>query len=129
MSKLQQIIGSIKDLNVLELSELVGKLQEEFGISSADLSGSAPVSAQSSAAGSAKKEEEKSSFKVELVDIGADKMKVIKALRQVKKELGLIEAKNATESLPYLIFADSKKDDAESAEKLLAEAGAKVKLS
>ncbi len=128
MSKLQQIIGSIKDLNVLELSELVGKLQEEFGVSSADLAGSA-MSGQAVSSGSAKKEEEKTSFRVELVDIGVDKMKVIKALRQIKKELGLIEAKNATENLPYLIFADSKKDDAGSAEKLLAEAGAKVKLS
>lgn len=122
-SKLNTIVEEIKSLNIMEVAELVSKLQETFGVSAASMA--APAASASSEA----PKEEKSIFKVELVDSGADKMKVIKALRVVKKELGLMEAKAATENLPFLIFADANKADSENAKKLLEEAGAKVKLS
>ena len=124
MSKLQGIVTEIKTLNIMEVAELVNLLQEEFGVSAASMSG--PAVADSS---SAVKEAEKSSFKIELIDIGTDKMKVIKALRVVKKELGLMEAKTAAETLPFLISADANKADSETIKKTMEEAGAKVKLS
>lgn len=124
MSKLQGIISSIKELTVIELAELVESLQTEFGVSAANMgSGSAEASVAAPAA------EAKTIFKVELIDSGAEKTKVIKALRQIKKDLGLIEAKNATENLPYLVLNDANKEDSDNAKKILEEAGAKVKIS
>jgi large subunit ribosomal protein L7/L12 len=126
MSKLQTIISDVKSLTVIELAELVAKLQEEFGVSAASMS--APVAGGASA-GQAAATEAKNSFKVELVESGAEKTKVIKALRQIKKDLGLIEAKNAAENLPYVVLVDANKEDTDAAKKLLEEAGAKVKIS
>lgn len=122
MSKVQGLISEIKNLSIIETLELVEKLQAEFGVSAASMvapSQAAVVEAVVS----------KTNFKVELIDIGAEKTKVIKALRVVKKELGLIEAKNATENLPYLVFAESNKEDTDNAKKVLEEAGAKIKIS
>lgn len=124
MSKLQGIISSIKELTVIELAELVESLQVEFGVSALNMGSS---SSETSVA--APTLEEKTIFKVELIDSGAEKTKVIKALRQIKKDLGLIEAKNATENLPYLILNDANKEDSNNAKKILEEAGAKVKVS
>ncbi len=123
MSKLQSIIGDIKSLTVIELAELVAQLQEEFGVSAASMS--APAAAQ----GVTVQAEAKTSFKVELLEAGAEKIKVIKALRQIKKDLGLTEAKSATENVPYLVAAEASKEESESMKKLLEEAGAKVKIS
>ena len=122
MSKVQGLISEIKNLSVVEVLELVEKLQSEFGVSAASMAAPAQTAAVEVAA-------VKSNFKVELVDVGAEKTKVIKALRVVKKELGLIEAKNATENLPYLVFTESNKEDTDNAKKVLEEAGAKVKIS
>lgn len=124
MSKLQAIITDIKSLTVIELAELVDQLQEVFGVSAASMS--APSSSSQAAAPAA---EAKTSFKVELVETGAEKIKVIKALRQIKKDLGLTEAKAATENVPYLIADQASKDESDSMKKLLEEAGAKVKVS
>lgn len=126
MSKLQTIISDVKSLTVIELAELVAKLQEEFGVSAASMS--APVAGGASA-GQVAATEAKNSFKVELVESGAEKTKVIKALRQIKKDLGLIEAKNAAENLPYVVLVDANKEDTDAAKKVLEEAGAKVKIS
>lgn len=124
MSKVQGLLSEIKGLSIVEVLELVETLQVEFGVSAAV----APVAAAGEAtAGSAAVE--KTVFKVELIEAGAEKTKVIKALRAIKKELGLIEAKNATENLPYLVLAEGNKEDSENAKKLLEEAGAKVKIS
>lgn len=124
MSKVQGLLSEIKGLSIVEVLELVEALQTEFGVSAAV----APVAAAGEAAtGSAAVE--KTIFKVELIEAGTEKTKVIKALRAVKKELGLIEAKNATENLPYLVLAEGNKEDSENAKKLLEEAGAKVKIS
>jgi len=125
MSKLQGIITEIKTLTIIELAELVDQLQKEFGVSASSMIGQASSASVESAPAAAVK----TSFKVELIESGAEKTKVIKALRVVKKDLGLIEAKNATENLPYLIFAEANKEDSENAKKTLEEAGAKVKIS
>ena len=122
MSKVQGLISEIKNLSIIETLELVEKLQTEFGVSAASMvapSQAAVVEAVVS----------KTNFKVELIDIGAEKTKVIKALRVIKKELGLIEAKNATENLPYVVFTESNKEDTDNAKKVLEEAGAKIKIS
>jgi large subunit ribosomal protein L7/L12 len=121
MSKLQNIISEIETLTVLELAELVSGLQEKFGVSA---SMAAPAAASAAPAAEAK-----TSFKVELIDTGSNKMGVIKALRTVKKDLGLMDAKAAAENVPYLLLTDANKEDADNAKKLLEEAGAKVKIS
>lgn len=126
MSKVQGLLSEIKGLSIVEVLELVEALQVEFGVSAM----AAPAATGEAVAGAgAAAVAEKTIFKVELIEAGAEKTKVIKALRVVKKELGLIEAKNATENLPYLVFAEANKEDSENAKKLLEEAGAKVKIS
>jgi large subunit ribosomal protein L7/L12 len=122
MSKVQGLISEIKNLSVVDLLAFVEQLQVEFGVSAASMAAPAQTAAVEAVVA-------KTNFKVELVDVGAEKTKVIKALRVIKKELGLIEAKNATENLPYLVFAESNKDDTDNAKKILEEAGAKVKIS
>jgi large subunit ribosomal protein L7/L12 len=125
MSKLQGIITEIKTLTIIELAELVDQLQKEFGVSASSMVGQVDSASSEAAPAVAAK----TSFKVELIESGTEKTKVIKALRVVKKDLGLIEAKNATENLPYLIFSEANKEDSDNAKKTLEEAGAKVKIS
>jgi large subunit ribosomal protein L7/L12 len=124
MSKLQGIISEIKALTVIELAELVNSLQEEFGVTASSMAAPAAGSSQENS-----KTEAKTSFKVELIDSGSEKTKVIKAIRAIKKEMGLIEAKNATENLPFVVLVDANKEDTDNAKKILEEAGAKVKVS
>ena len=124
MSKIQGIISEIKNLSVVEVIELVDAMQTEFGVSAASMSVS-----PAAAAAVAETATVKTNFKVELIETGANKTSVIKALRALKKEIGLIEAKNATENLPFVIFTDANKEDSDNAKKLLEEAGAKVKVS
>lgn len=124
MSKLQGIISEIKALTVIELAELVNSLQEEFGVTASSMTAPAAGSSQENS-----KTEAKTSFKVELIDSGSEKTKVIKAIRAIKKEMGLIEAKNATENLPFIVLVDANKEDTDNAKKILEEAGAKVKVS
>ncbi len=125
MSKVQGLMSEIKNLSVVEVLELVDMLQTEFGVSALAATAAPAQTANVGASEAAAK----TNFKVELIDAGAEKTKVIKALRAIKKEIGLIEAKNATENLPFVIFTEANKDDTENAKKLLEEAGAKVKIS
>lgn len=118
-----QIIEQVGSLTVLELAELVKALEEKFGVSAA-----MPVSA-GAAAPVAAAVEEKTEFKVELVDGGADKIKVIKALRAVVKDLSLTDAKKMVESAPQVVAEHVKKEDADKMKQELEAAGAKVKLS
>lgn len=118
-----QIIEQIGSLTVLELAELVKALEEKFGVSAA-----MPVAA-GAAAPVAAAVEEKTEFKVELVDGGADKIKVIKALRVVVKDLSLTDAKKMVESAPQVVAEHVKKEDADKMKQELEAAGAKVKLS
>ena len=121
--KVLKMIEDVKALTVLELSELVKALEEEFGVSAA-----APVAmAAAPAAAAAPVEEEKTEFNVVLVDAGASKMGVIKVVKEATG-LGLKEAKELVDNAPKPIKEGIGKDDAEALKKSLEEAGAKVEL-
>ena len=122
----EKFIEEIGGMSVLELSDLVKALEEKFGVSAA-----APAAAAASAgaaAPAAAASAEKTEFKVELTDGGAEKIKVIKALRTVTA-LGLTEAKKAVEEAPTVIAEAASKADAEKMREALVAAGAKVTLS
>ncbi len=119
--KITAMIDEIKALTVLELSELVKAIEEEFGVSAA-----APV-AVAVAGGAAPAAEEKSEFDVVLADAGANKIQVIKAVRELTG-LGLKEAKELVDGAPKAVKTGVSKDDAEAAKAKLEEAGAKVEL-
>ncbi len=119
MANIQEIIEAIKGLTVLELNELVTACEEEFGVSAA-----AGVAV---AAGPAVEVEEKTEFDVELTEIGAEKIKVIKEVRGITG-LGLKEAKELVESAPKIVKEAASKDEAEEIKKKLEEVGAKVTL-
>jgi large subunit ribosomal protein L7/L12 len=123
MAKLstQELIDAIKELSVLELNDLVKACEEEFGVSAA-----AGVVVAAAGAGAAAAEE-KTEFDVELTDAGAEKIKVIKVVREITG-LGLKEAKEAVESAPKVLKEATTKEDAEDIKKKLEEVGAKVTL-
>ena len=121
----QKILDLVKELTVLELSELVKAIEEEFGVSAA-----APVAvaaAAAPAAGGAAAAEEKTEFDVELTDAGAEKIKVIKVVREITG-LGLKEAKDAVDGAPKVLKEGASKEDAEAIKAKLEEVGAKVTL-
>ena len=121
----EQIIEAIAAMSVLELSELVKELEEKFGVSAA-----APVAvAAAPAAGGAAAEaaEEKTEFDVILKEVGGEKIKVIKVVREATG-LGLKEAKDLVDGAPKAVKEAVSKDDAEAMKKKLEEAGAKVEL-
>jgi len=126
-NKLEGIIKDIEGLTVLELDELVKSLEEKFGVSAAAMA--APVAAPAGA-GEASPEagEEKAEYDVVLAAAGDQKIKVIKAVRELNQNLGLKEAKELVESAPKTVLEKAKKEDAEEAKKKLEEAGAKVEL-
>lgn len=123
--KLQKIIDSVSDLSVMELAELVKALEDKFGVSAAP---AVTAVASSEGGSSAAPAEEKTEFDVVLADAGANKIAVIKALREIKSDLGLVEAKTLAESAPKAILEGAKKEDAQAAKKKLEDAGAKVEL-
>lgn len=126
MSKnFDSIIESVEKMSVLDLSELVKALEEKFGVSAASMSAPAAGASEVEAAAPA---QEKSEYKVILKDFGADKIAVIKAVRQVIT-LGLGEAKKLVESAPVTVIEAASKDDAKKAKELLEGAGAKVELA
>ena len=114
-----EFIAAIKELSVLELNELVKACEEEFGVSAA-----AGVVV---AAGPVAEVEEKTEFDVELTEIGSEKVKVIKAVRELTG-LGLKEAKEAVDNAPKVLKQGVSKEEAEAAKKSLEEVGAKVTL-
>ena len=122
--KVTAILEEIKALTVLDLSELVHAIEDEFGVSAA-----APVAVAAAAAAgaAAPAAEEKTEFDVVLTDIGAEKIKVIKVVREITG-LGLAEAKAAVEAAPKAIKEGVGKDEAEELKKKLEEVGAKVEL-
>ena len=120
--KITAIIEELKTLTVLELSELVHAVEDEFGVSAAAaVVAAGPVEAAGAAV------EEKTEFDLELTEIGANKIAVIKEVRALTG-LGLKEAKDAVDSAPKVIKEGMSKDDAEAAKAKLEEAGAKVTL-
>ena len=118
--KITALIEEVKGLTVLELSELVHALEEEFGVSAAAMA--APA-----AAAAAAPVEEKTEFDVILTEIGAEKIKVIKVVRELTG-LGLAEAKAAVEAAPKALKEGISKEDAEAVKAKLEEVGAKVEI-
>ena len=123
----EDLIEEIKTMSVLDLAEVVKALEEEFGVSAA-----APVVVASGSGGGGDADgaaaEEKDDFDVVLKDIGANKISVIKAVRELTP-LGLKEAKNLVEAAPKPILEGASKDDADAAKSKLEEAGAVVEVS
>ena len=118
----QEIIEVIKGLSVLELNDLVKACEEEFGVSAA-----AGVVVAAAGADGAAAAEEKDSFDVELTEVGPNKVKVIKVVRELTG-LGLKEAKDAVDGAPKVIKEDATKEEAEEAKTKLEAEGAKVTL-
>ncbi|MCX7996487.1 MAG: 50S ribosomal protein L7/L12 [Patescibacteria group bacterium] len=125
--KLQKIAEQIEGLNVLELSELAKYLEEKFGVSGMPMMAAAPM-AGGAVAAAAEPVEEKTEFTVEITDAGANKLSVIKAVRELVPTLGLIDAKKLVESAPKAVLENVKKKAAEEAKAKLEAAGAKVAL-
>ena len=122
MAKLtaQEMIDAIKEMTVLELNDLVKACEEEFGVSAA--AGVVAV-----AAGPAEAAEEKTEFDAELTEVGAEKVKVIKVVREITG-LGLKEAKDLVDNAPKMVKEGASKEEAEEIKKKLEEVGAKVTL-
>lgn len=118
--KILAMIEEVKALTVLELNELVKALEEEFGVSAAAVAVAAPAAGGAAA-------EEKTEFDVVLVEAGASKMGVIKAVKEITG-LGLKEAKELVDNAPKTIKEAASKADAEEIQKKLEEAGAKIEL-
>ena len=117
-----EIIDAIKELTVLELNDLVKACEEEFGVSAAAGVVVAAAAGDAAAAG-----EEKTEFDVELTEVRAEKVKVIKVVRE-QTGLGLKEAKDLVDNAPKMIKEGASKDEAEAIKKSLEEVGAKVTL-
>ena len=122
MAKLstQEIIDAIKELSVLELNDLVKACEEEFGVSAA-----AGVVVAAAGAGEAAAAEEKTEFDVELTEVGPNKVKVIKVVREVTG-LGLKEAKDVVDGAPKVVKEGASKEEAEEIKSKLEAEGAKV---
>ena len=120
--KIANIIDQVKAMTVLELSELVKAIEEEFGVSAA-----AAVAVAAPAGGAAPAAEEKTEFDVILKDAGAEKIKVIKVVREITG-LGLKEAKALVDGAPAPLKEAVSKDDAEAIEAKLKEVGATVEV-
>ena len=121
----EKFIDEIGNMTVLELADLVKALESKFGISAAMPTAAAAAPAADAAPAAA----EKSEYKVTLKDAGAEKIKVIKALREVIPNLALSDAKKLTEETPAVIAESVAKADAEKMKKKLEEVGAKVELA
>ncbi len=122
----EKLVEELSKLTVVELSELVSALKEKFGVEAMPMAAPAAVPAQTAeasapAAGSANQT-------VVLTSAGANKIAVIKALREINPNMGLKEAKDATEAVPFEVLKDAKADDAKSAAEKLKTAGATVEL-
>ena len=120
----EEIISAIKEMNVVDLADLVKSLEDEFGVTAA-----APVAATAAPASAeaAIEEEEKTEFEVHIREIGPNKINVIKAVREVTS-LGLREAKELVESAPAAVKESVPRDEADSVKAKLEEAGAVVEV-
>lgn len=123
MADFAKMIEEIKGMTVLELSELVKAIEEEFGVSAA----ATAVAVAGPAAGAVEAAEEKSDFEVVLKEVGANKMAVIKAVKEFTG-LGLKESKELVDNAPKTLKEGVSKADAEAIQKTLTEAGATVEL-
>ena len=119
-AKFKDIVTAIENMSVLDLNELVKFFEAKFGVSAAATAVAAPAAAGAAA-------EEKSSFNVNLADAGAQKIAVIKVVKEALG-LGLKEAKDLVDAAPKMIKEGMKKEDAEALKKAIEDAGAKVEL-
>jgi len=122
--KLQKIVDAVKELSLMEVADLVKALEDEFGVSAAApvmMAGATPAVTEAAT-------EEKTEFDVILKDAGSNKIGAIKAVRVLKPELGLGEAKAFVESAPKTVLEAANKEEAEKAKKALEEAGCVVEL-
>jgi len=126
-SKVDQVFDLIKDMTILELRDLNKRFQDEFGISAAPMMAAAPAAGAPAAAPAPVEEEEKTEFTVVLKDFGANKINVIKAVREVTT-LGLKEAKDLVEGVPASVKEGIPKSEAENIVKKLQDAGATVEM-
>jgi len=124
MATKAEILDAISSMTVLELSELIKEMEEKFGVSAA---AAAVAVAAPAAGGAAAATEEQTEFTVHLTEIGANKVSVIKAVREITG-LGLKEAKDLVDGAPKPVKEGIAKADAEAAKKKLEEAGAKAEL-
>jgi len=124
MANIAELVETIKGMTALELKELKEALQEEFGVTAA-----APVAMMAAGAAPAAAEaaEEKTEFDVELTEIGGEKLKVIKVVREITG-LGLKEAKDLVDGAPGMVKEGASKEDAEAIKAKLEEVGAKITL-
>lgn len=123
-AKVQKLVDSVKELSLMEVSELVKALEEEFGVTASApmMMGAMPAAAAAAPA------EEQTEFDVILKDAGSNKIAAIKAVRVLKPELGLGEAKTFVESAPKTVLEGAKKEVAQQAQKDLEAAGCVVEL-
>lgn len=124
--KLQKIATDLESLTTLEMAELAKYLEEKFGVSAMPVAAvAAPAAGQAQAA---TPQEEKSTFTVVLTEAGANKLAVIKSVREILPSLGLMDAKKLVETAPQELLKDVKKEAAEDAKKKIEAAGGKVDL-
>ena len=124
--KFADLVKQVEEMSVLELSELVKILEDKFGVSAAP---AAVVAGPAQGAGeAAEAAEEKTSFNAVLTSAGANKISVIKAVREISPSLGLKEAKDLVDGAPKTVKENASKDDAAAAKAKLEEAGATVEL-
>jgi len=121
-AKFKDIVGAIDKMSVLDLHELVKHLEEKFGVSAAAVAVAGPAAGAAADAG-----EEKSSFDIELKDVGPNKISIIKVVKEVLA-LGLAEAKGLVDGAPVMLKQGMKKEDAEALKKRIEEAGGKAEL-
>jgi len=126
MADLDKIVEELSSLTVIEAADLVKQLEEKWDVSAA--APAAAVAVAAPAGGDAGAAEEKDSFDVVLLGDGGNKVQAIKAVRGIKSDLGLKEAKEFVESAPKALLEGVSKDEAEEAKKKLEEAGAKVEV-
>jgi large subunit ribosomal protein L7/L12 len=124
----QQVVDYIKGISVLELSQLVKALETELGVSAAAAMPMGMPMAGGGGGAAAPAAEEKTEFTVSLTEVGADKIKVIKVVREVT-QLGLKEAKDLVESAPKALKEGVNKEEADSIKKKFEEVGAKVSIA
>ena len=120
-AKFKDIVESIEKMSVLELNELVKVFEEKFGVSATAVAAAGPAATAGPAA------EEKSTFTVELTDAGAQKIAIIKIVKEVLT-LGLKDAKDKVDAAPTVLVENMKKEEAEDMKKRIEEAGGKVAL-
>lgn len=127
--KVEELVEEVSKLSVLELSELVSALQEKLGVTPMAVA-AAPATGQGAASATeATPASDEGGLKtVIMTNAGANKINVIKALREINQNLTLMDAKGATESVPFEVLKDAKSEDAKSAEEKLKAAGATVEL-